>query len=776
MTTAATRILLIEDNPGDALLLRETLADRPFTVDVADRLEGGLARLAEGDVGVVLLDLSLPDSHGLETLLTIRRRFPAAPVVVLTGFDDHTVAVGALQAGAQDYLVKGRFDGDLLARCIRYAIERHRADESVKRSISLLQATLDATVDGILVVDRAGRVVNTNRRFVEMWGIPDALLASGSERRLIDFVRAQLRNPARFVAQVQEIYERDAAQSYDLLEFKDGRVYERYSTPHVVDGVTVGRVWSFHDVTERKLAVDELREAKRAAEGANRAKSEFLADLSHEIRTPLNTIIGMADLLAETPLPADPLEYVQILRRSAELMMALVSDVLDLSKIEAGRMELERTEFSLRGLLEGILPILGSAARAKGVELTHHVAPATLDRVIGDPVRLRQVVVNLLANALKFTAVGSVGLMVEPDPDDVQAGKLLFTVTDTGVGIPPEKLDDIFEQFTQADSSTTRRFGGTGLGLAICRRLVRRMGGRIWAESELGRGSTFRFTVQLEPARTIEKASGEPMALENSRVLLACAADGDRLVMAEALRGAGAEVMEARDGAEAIAAIESVVLPAHFAAIVIDARLPVLGGFQLLERLRALLPSFERVVVILPAQHRKDDVSRLAGLGIGGYLVRPIDVAKLVQMTSGLVARPSLDAIERRNGARPLRILLAEDSEDNRTLVRFYLQKADCEVDVAENGECAVGKFMERPYDLVLMDLQMPVLDGLGATQAIRRWEGSQGRTTTPIVALSAHALPDDVQRSIAAGCNAHLTKPIRRDRLIAAIQEYTRQ
>ena len=779
MSTEPTRVLLIEDNPADARLLEVTLSDlpgQPFAITVADRLERGLERLAEGDVAAVLLDLSLPDSQGMETLLAIRRAFPSVPVVVLTGLEDESVALSSLQAGAQDFLVKGRNDPELFERCLRYAIERHRADESVKRSASLLQATLDATVDGILVVDRANRIVSYNRRFVEMWSIPEPLLAGGDERRLIDFVRAQLRDPGRFVAQVEEIYGRDVGESYDLLEFKDGRVYERYSTSQILDGSIVGRVWSFHDVTERKRAVDELREAKRAAEGANRAKSEFLADLSHEIRTPLNTIIGMADLLAESPIPADQLEYVQILRRSADLMLALVSDVLDLSKIEAGRLELERIEFSLLALLDGVVPIVGGAAQAKGVELSQEIVPGTPDRLIGDPVRLRQVVVNLLANALKFTAAGSIRLRVEPDPDANHPGRILFTVADTGVGIAAEKLEHIFEQFTQADASTARRFGGSGLGLAICRRLVRRMGGRIWAESEPGRGSTFFFSVELEPADALDATVIPPTALREAHVLLVCASQSDRLLSAQALRAAGATITEAVDGPGAIAAIENADSPASFAAIVMDARLPALGGLQVLERMRGSLPSFERVLMILPAQHRKDDVSRLAKLGVGGYLVRPMEPVKLVEMLAGIVERIRAGGTAARSNARrPLRILLAEDSEDNRTLVRFFLQKTECEVECAENGELAVGKFMERSYDLVLMDLQMPMLDGLAATQAIRRWEGSHGRPATPIVALSAHALPEDVQRSIEAGCSAHLTKPIRRDRLIAAIQEYTR-
>jgi two-component system, sensor histidine kinase and response regulator len=771
-------LLLVEDNPGDARLLREALRDlgeASYALEVVETLDGGLSRLGNGRFEAVLLDLSLPDSHGLDTLLAVRRHAPSIPVVVLTGLEDESVALDTLKAGAQDYLVKGRFDSPLLDRSLRYAIERQRADESVKRSVSLLQATLDATVDGILVADLERRVVSSNRRFVEMWGIPDTILADGDDRRLVDYISGQLRDPQRFVEKIEEIYGQSGDETYDLLEFVDGRVYERYSTPQILEGRSIGRVWSFHDVTERKRAVDELREATRSAEAANRAKSDFLASLSHEVRTPLNTILGMADLLSETTLADDQREYLNILRRSADLMLGLVNDVLDLSKIEAGRLELERVEFSFRELVDGALSLLSRAAREKHLELRAEVASALADRVVGDPVRVRQILVNLVANALKFTETGGVFLRAEPDRDGAtnpRFERLLVTVQDTGVGIPSDRLESIFEQFIQVDSSVSRQYGGTGLGLAICRRLVRRMGGTIWAESEPGRGSTFRFTIELERAGAGD-APRPSSPLSGSRVLVVSASEADRLLARRGLERAGAVVDEAENGDRAAELVESAPSPASFSALVVDARLPPRGGFEVLEELRPHFPSLDRVLLLLPEQHRKDDVARLAALGVGRYLVRPFDADRLVAAIEGLLARPA--AAPPDHGNHPIRVLVAEDSEDNRRLIRFFLQKSPYDVAYAENGEAAVGLYMENPFDVVLMDLQMPVLDGLSATQAIRRWEESHGRKPAAILAVSAHALPEDVRRSIAAGCTAHLTKPIKRDRLLTAIQEHAK-
>ncbi len=647
MRSLPGQILLVEDDPADARVIEEALRDachEGFGFAVASDLRAAITRLANDAVDVVLLDLSLPDSQGTETVATLRQSAPLVPVVVLSGVDDKEVALDALKKGAQDCLVKGKFDAPLLARTIRYAIQRNLAEGALKHSLSLLQATLESSADGIVVVDRARNIVNYNRRFVEMWSVPRSLLNTKDGDALLAFMLPQVADPQRLRRRLDERLEEE--QGYDLLELLDGRIYERSSIPHLLDGNVIGWVWSFRDVTERRRAIDELRRARLAAEAANRAKSEFLANLSHEIRTPLSTIVGITELLSDSSVNAEQRQYLEMLRRASGVLLGLVGDVLDLSKIEAGRIELQKAPFHLPQLVNDVVQLLQPPAAKKGLDLTTVILPEVPQIVVGDQNRLRQILLNLLGNAIKFTEKGSVTARVE---NDLVPGMILFTMIDTGIGIPAARLASVFENFEQADPAISLQYGGTGLGLGIAKRLVELMGGRLWVESEPGRGSRFHFTAHLEP-HLAETASPSPN----------------------------------RDDSPAV-----------------------------------------------------------------------------------VTAPPSPQ------GRKTSRILLVDDSDDNRALLGFYLKHTPYQLDMADNGAVALLKFQSSSYDLVIMDLQMPVLDGYEATRAMRHFEAERSQSPTPILALSAHAFDEKLERSLAEGCSGFLTKPVTREQLITAIRKY---
>ena len=661
----------------------------------------------------------------------------------------------------------------------RDVTERRGAEETLSRERTLLRTVIDNLPDQIFVKNTEGRFVVANEPMVRLLGGQNLIGKRNSDIYPSELARKYEEQENEVMQSGHAMVNREeelagaAGESHWLL---CNKVPLRDATDKIAGIVGINS-----DITARKLGEQQLYAAKEAAEAGSEAKSLFLATMSHEIRTPMNGILGMTELVLETELTVEQRESLGLVRLSAESLLTVINDVLDFSKIEAGKLDLESIPFDLRESLGETMRALGYRAHQKGLEIVYEVQPDVPEALMGDPGRIRQIIVNLVGNSIKFTERGEVLVTVERGTENDHKVELHFAIKDTGVGIAADKQQKIFEPFSQADGSMTRRYGGTGLGLTICMKLVEMMHGRIWVESEKGKGSTFHFTILLEIQDSPDpraEAVGEAQ-LHDLHALIVDDNSTNHRVLQGMLRRWGMRPTVVETGRAALHAMEIAKSTGHpFPLILLDAQMPDMDGFALAEQIRKNPGVIETTIMMLTSAGHLGDAARCRELGISAYLVKPIRQTELLagicQVLNRkvneakklpLVTRHSLQESKSRS-----RILLAEDNAVNQTLAVRLLEKRGYTVKVAGDGRAAVETYEKEPFDIVLMDIQMPGMNGFEATAAIRAKEKLTGRRV-PIIAMTAHALKGDQERCIAAGMDDYVSKPIRTSELVSKIE-----
>ncbi len=726
------------------------------------------------------------NAAGAQMLGTSRSEIIGVPLSILLNENKASPEATRLPSGGEFFWQGRIFDFsryplDLLedkpcSLVILHDVTGHKESEAkVLKQKQYFETLVNNSPTAIVVLDNDGKIISINPAFERLFGYTqEETLGARLDTMITAFDTAN--EAAAYTRQALD----KPLHALGKRRRKDGELVdvEILAAPVFVDQQKIGALGIYHDITE-------LNRARQAAEEASLAKSEFLANMSHEIRTPMNGVIGMLELVLDTPLTPLQTDYLQTALQSAEALLSLLNDILDFSKIEAGRLEIEEIHFDLRTLVEDVAYTLAKRAQDKGLEMACLVQSDLTSELLGDPARLRQILVNLIGNAIKFTHQGEIVVRAEKIAETHKNATIRFSVQDTGIGIPPDRQEAIFDRFTQADGSTARKYGGTGLGLAICKQLVETMGGKIGVESSVGIGSTFWFEIPFKKASSKKQDTAplfrKPNRLTEARILIVDDNQTNRMILLKNVEALGCRAEGVNSGAKALESLRTAYRngdPYHI--VLLDMQMPGMDGEQTARAIKSDPATKNVKIIILTSMGTRGDLDRLQALGCSGYLIKPVKqqllfdavVAVLSETEQGrMITRQTL-AERRKTGQR---LLLAEDNPINQKLAVALLQRAGYRVDAVENGLQAFEKAQTRQYPLILMDVQMPEMDGFEATRRIREWEAANGGHVI-IIAMTAHAMQGDRERCLQAGMDDYVSKPLQQKVLFSALDRWLAQ
>ena len=777
------KILVIDDEPEIRKSLQKYLEMDDYQVITAANGQEGIEAFIEKKPDLVLTDFKMPGMDGKAVLKALKDIDQNVAVVIATGHGSLENAVDLMKDGADDFLLKP-VDIEVLEMVLERALEKQRLKKRIRKADILNRCIIDAATDFyICTYDYTGKIISWNKGAELITGYTAAEVIG--KINFAEMISANKTEPNFINKAIEEAFEGNTFESQANFKKKGGNLFPAlFNASKLYDdnGIIIGMLAVVQDITEKKRAQDALESALRQAKAATAAKSDFLASMSHEIRTPMNGVIGMTDLLLDTELTGEQREYAKTIKTSADSLLTIINEILDFSKIEAGKIDLEYIDFDLRLMLDEVLDLITVRTDKKGLNFVCFIHPEINSLVNGDPGRIRQILINLANNAVKFTEKGEVIIRGELEHEDESKICVKFSVSDTGIGIPQNTIPNLFQRFSQADSSTTRKYGGTGLGLAICKLLAEMMGGEIGVESKEGSGSIFWFTVVLnkQPSGSREYRKYDIDFAEKS-ILVVDNIKTNRKIMQLQLESWGCRVEAVASGAKALELLRTnAENKTPFDLAIMDMQMPEMDGEILAKTIKNDSAIKNTLLVILTSSGLRGDAKKMREIGIASYLTKPVKQSYLfnclVQVfecgkeighkeidqkeSSQLITRYTIAE----NRKQKIRVLLVEDNIVNQKIALKVMEKMGLLADCASNGKKALEAVSSTFYDILFMDCMMPVMDGFEATKKIRNSEKQKTESPIPIIALTANAIKGDRERCIEAGMNDYLTKPFKGD------------